>query len=390
MIDQCIFWGIDHDVLHIFLSTALLLFPHVHGSEQPPSPTLSEPWRQISWGDNETDLQYVENYSPAKGKVKHLRVLLYGPVGAGKSSFINSVSNVLRRRMSIPAAASSTTSDKSFTKKYETHEIRRGTSNSFYPIIFNDIMGLEEGTGQGVHPEDIKLAMMGRVKEGYKFNSASALSEHDEGYNRSPSLDDRVHVLVCVLSANTAEIKESILEKMKVVREAARDLGIPQMAIITKIDEACAETEKDVRNVYKSMHLKKKMKDFKSAVGIPLNCIFPVKNYNKEIDLNDDVDTLILSALRRMIDFGDDFIKKMDHQYHEEQWRNLIHSCIQWFDILITGLQQFGTLITKLQQFGTLITGLLQFGMLITGLQQFGILMTLLLGFGILIMMRSH
>eukprot|EP00064_Thunnus_orientalis_P018850 superscaffoldBa00004487_g18958 len=194
------------------------------------------------------------------GKVKHLRVLLYGPVGAGKSSFINSVSNVLRRRMSIPAAASSTTSDKSFTKK---------------------------------------------------FNSASALSEHDEGYNRSPSLDDRVHVLVCVLSANTAEIKESILEKMKVVREAARDLGIPQMAIITKIDEACAETEKDVRNVYKSMHLKKKMKDFKSAVGIPLNCIFPVKNYNKEIDLNDDVDTLILSALRRMIDFGDDFIKKI-------------------------------------------------------------------------------
>ena len=59
----------------------------------------------------------------------------------------------------------------------------------------------------------------------FQFNSASALSEHDEGYNRFPSPDDRVHVLVCVLSANTAEIKESILEKMKVVREAARDLG---------------------------------------------------------------------------------------------------------------------------------------------------------------------
>ena len=52
--------------------------------------------------------------------------------------------------------------------QYETHEIRRGTSDSFYPIVFNDIMGLEEGTGQGVQAEDIKLAMMGRVKEGYK------------------------------------------------------------------------------------------------------------------------------------------------------------------------------------------------------------------------------
>ncbi|XP_067458828.1 interferon-induced protein 44-like isoform X1 [Thunnus thynnus] len=337
-------------------------------SEPPPSPTLSEPWRQISWGDNEreTDLQYVQNYTLAKGKVKHLRVLLYGPVGSGKSSFINSVSNVLRHRMSIPAAVSSTTSDKSFTTKYETHEIRRGTSDSFYPIVFNDIMGLEEGTGHGVQAEDIKLAMMGRVKEGYKFNAGSALSEHDPGYNQSPSPDDQVHVLVCVLSANTAEIKEPVLQKMRGVREAAGDLGIPQMMMITKIDEACDEIEKDLRNVYKSMHLRKKMKDFSSAVGIPMNCIFPVKNYNEEININDDVDTLILSALRRMIDFGDDFIDKMyssDHQYHEERWWNLI-----WDWIL-----QLNSLYN-----------------LTTGLQQFGIWMTLLLGFGILIMMRSH
>ncbi|XP_044222619.1 interferon-induced protein 44-like [Thunnus albacares] len=275
------------------------------------SSVFSEPWRQISWGDKERDLQYVQNYTPAKGKVKHLRVLLYGPVGSGKSSFINSVSNVLRRRMSIPAAASSTTSDRSFTTKYETHKIRRGTSNSFYPIVFNDIMGLEEGTGQGVQAEDIKLAMMGRVKEGYKFNPVSALSDSDPGYNPSPSPDDRVHVLVCILSANAAEIKESVLQKMKGIRETARDLGIPQMMMITKIDEACVETEKNLRNVYKSKYLKKKMKDFSSAVGIPMNCILSVKNYNEEINLINDVDTLILSALRLMIDFGDDFIHKM-------------------------------------------------------------------------------
>ena len=53
------------------------------------------------------------------------------------------------------------------------------------------------------------------------------------------------------------------------------------------------------------------MKDFSSAVGIPMNYIFPVKNYREEIDIDDDVDTLILSALRHMINFGDDFINKM-------------------------------------------------------------------------------
>lgn len=121
---------------------------------------------------------------------------------------------------------------------------------------------------------------------------------------------------------------------------------------MTKIDGACGETEKDLKNVYKSKHVKKKvsvsfslytthgvslsvqilskvlwgpnfmliyelkcffntqMTDFSAAVGIPLNYIFPVKNYCEEIDLKDDVDSLILSALRRMIDFGDDFINK--------------------------------------------------------------------------------
>ena len=59
----------------------------------------------------------------------------------------------------------------------------------------------------------------------FQFNAGSALSEHDPGYNPSPSPDDQVHVLVCVLSANTAEIKEPVLQKMRGVREAAGDLG---------------------------------------------------------------------------------------------------------------------------------------------------------------------
>ncbi|MEQ2272238.1 hypothetical protein XENORESO_017202 [Xenotaenia resolanae] len=111
------------------------------------------------------------------------------------------------------------------------------------------------------------------------------------------------------MSAN-AQITPSILEKMKSVRETASELGIPQMAMMTHIDDACGEIEKDLKTVYKSKYLRKKMKDFSAAVGIPINCIFPVKSYSEEIDLKDDVDFLILSALKKMVDFGDDFIEK--------------------------------------------------------------------------------
>ncbi|XP_023264368.1 interferon-induced protein 44-like isoform X3 [Seriola lalandi dorsalis] len=222
--------------------------------------TLDQPWRAIFWGDKQRDLQYVQEYKPENGNVSHLRVLLYGPVGAGKSSFINSVSNVLRGRMTIPTLASATTSNTSFTRR---------------------------------------------------FNPLSPLSERDPGYNPTPSPDDRVHILVCVFSANSAEIKGSVLQKMKAIRETASDLAIPQMAIVTNIDAACAEIEKDLKNVYMSKHLKKKMTDFSSAVGIPMNCICPVKNYSQEIQINDEVDSLIVSALRLIIDFGDDFIDNM-------------------------------------------------------------------------------
>ncbi|XP_027877784.1 interferon-induced protein 44-like [Xiphophorus couchianus] len=282
-----------------------------HKEETPESGILDVPWRELRWGDKQKDLKYVQEYKPAKKGIRYLRVLLYGPVGAGKSSFINSVSNVMRGRITIPALASATTADKSFTRQYKTHKFikGRGESKTFYPLVFNDIMGLEDGEKNGVCDKDIELALEGHVKEGYEFNPTSPLNKSK--YNMSPSADDKIHVLVCVMSANASQVKPSVLEKMKRVRETASDLGIPQMAILTHIDDACGETEKDLRNVYKSKHLKKKMKDLSASVGIPLNCIFPVKNYSEKIDLNDDVDFLILSALKKMVDFGDDFLEKI-------------------------------------------------------------------------------
>ncbi|XP_029911289.1 interferon-induced protein 44-like [Myripristis murdjan] len=174
-------------------------------------------------------------------------------------------------------------------------------------------MGLEMDKKGGVHPEDIKLAMKGHVKDGYMYNPGSKLSEDSQHYNAEPTLNDKVQVLVCVVPADKAALlTQDDVRKIRDIRETASDLGIPQLAVITKIDLACPLIEKDLKNVYKSKYLKETMQKFSDLVGIPMNCIFPVKNYHEEIDVNDDVDSLILSVLRRIINCGEDFINNME------------------------------------------------------------------------------
>ncbi|XP_020515058.1 interferon-induced protein 44-like [Labrus bergylta] len=271
--------------------------------EQPP--LLSTPWRTINWKDYQTPLQYVESYKlPSEGK--QIRILLHGPVGAGKSSFINSVQSVLHGRIYVQAL-SDTGFKYSFTEKYTAYKIQKGDQKSFYPFVFNDIMGLSPVNG--VLVDDVKLALMGHVKEGYKFNIESKLSDADPHFIKSPTDNDKVHILVCVINAdNLTLMHQATLQQIREIRGKASELGIPQVVILTKIDKAYPELKENLRNVYKVASLKNQMEQFSADVGIPMNCMFPVKNYSEEIELNSDTDCLILSALRNIINFGADSV----------------------------------------------------------------------------------
>ncbi|XP_049926172.1 interferon-induced protein 44-like isoform X2 [Epinephelus moara] len=277
-----------------------------NSSPSPPQPLLSAPWRNLPQ-DKKEDLEFVKAFQPGNKNVKQLRILLHGPVGAGKSSFINSVNSVLQNRI-IGRAPTDAISGSSYTKKYKTYKIRNG-QGSHYPFVFSDIMGFEKDTDRGVHVDDVILALKGHVEEGYQFDPTQRLKEGDEGYRSSPTLNDRVHVLVCVIPADKVSlVDDKVVKKMREVRLAASELDIPQLAIITRADLACPEVKKNVNNAYTSNYLKEQVDKFYMLLGIPQNCIFLVKNYDPDPNINADMNALIMNALRQMITFGDDFL----------------------------------------------------------------------------------
>ncbi|CAN9508100.1 unnamed protein product [Ophioblennius macclurei] len=78
-------------------------------------PLFDKEWREVPWEEKKKDFEYVTSYRP-QSEAEHLRILLFGPPGSGKSSFINSVDSALRGRMAARALAA-TNFDKSFTSK---------------------------------------------------------------------------------------------------------------------------------------------------------------------------------------------------------------------------------------------------------------------------------
>ncbi|XP_055004724.1 interferon-induced protein 44-like isoform X2 [Boleophthalmus pectinirostris] len=251
------------------------------------------------------------DFQPYQTDVEHIRILLCGPSNAGKSTFINSVETALRGRMTGQALAGGDSDN--LTTKYQTYKIQQGKPESFYPFVFKDTMGLEKGQSRGICVDDIKLAMKGHMKDGYVFNPHSPFKSTDPHYNNSPTLKEHTHVLVCVVSAGTLPIlSEELLEKMRELRLAAQEFGIPQMAILTKIDEACPDVQADIKNVYRSKVVKDVMETLSSSLDIPLDYIFPVKNYHCEICADEEMEKLILTALKQMIDFGKEGLASRD------------------------------------------------------------------------------
>ncbi|KAL2101906.1 hypothetical protein ACEWY4_003667 [Coilia grayii] len=310
----------DVDILLLSALIPILNFANDHVGEQVNDEGCHHPdmsfdnWRVINFDvlRKTQMIEEVRNLKIRHPKVEHLRLLVLGPVGAGKSTLINSIDSIFHGRMSQRALVDTAT-NVSFTQKFQTQKIRDGESGKFLPFVICDIMGLEDtATGGGVHVNDITMVLQGHVKDGYRFKPGESLRKEDPSYHRRPTLKDKVHCLVTVFPADKIftmdHDEDGIISKMREIRKEAAALKIPQVVLMSMVDKACTEVNKDLKMIYRSKKIKEKMQECSNKLGVPMTCVFPVKNYHEEIELHNDVDILLLSALIPILNFANDYV----------------------------------------------------------------------------------
>uniref|UniRef100_A0A3Q3R3D3 G domain-containing protein n=1 Tax=Monopterus albus TaxID=43700 RepID=A0A3Q3R3D3_MONAL len=279
-------------------------------------PKLDSPWRDVEWTEERkmSLMKSVGSYRPSCEYVTQARILLLGPVGSGKSSFISSVQSVFNGRVTNRAMVGS--SSTSFTKKLQSFNIRGQKGEDPTGLVLCDIMGLGDGEMTGLTLHDILSVIKGHVPEGHKFSSDQPVRSETIGYVKRPNFKDKIHCVAFVVDATEIlTYPKGLSTTFQQLREHISDLGVHQVALLTHIDQICPETAKDVTQVYKSGIIQEMMSKAGALLGMSTSYMVPVKNYSSEVDLNMNTDILLLSAVDHILQYVDLYFQDNTPQY---------------------------------------------------------------------------
>uniref|UniRef100_A0A8B9HDZ8 G domain-containing protein n=1 Tax=Astyanax mexicanus TaxID=7994 RepID=A0A8B9HDZ8_ASTMX len=240
----------------------------------------------------------LNSFKISAENVRKLRFLVYGPVGAGKSSIINTIKSIFEGHQYINCLTASDLIGGSFTTKYEKYNIGN------VPFTFYDVMGLENGQSEGVHTNDIINALKGQILKDYRFKPLDPIDEANRYYIPNPTLNDQIHCLVSVIPADKISMMDDeVMNKMKEIRAAASKLG--EFTLISLMYNIKVNIDLLLENII-------------SQLGVTMNCIFPVKNYSEETKANEKLNCLMLEALTQIVHSANDFVKKNSNQLKKE------------------------------------------------------------------------
>nr|XP_002715948.3 interferon-induced protein 44 isoform X1 [Oryctolagus cuniculus]XP_008263231.3 interferon-induced protein 44 isoform X1 [Oryctolagus cuniculus] len=246
-------------------------------------------------------------YKPSGNLVNQVKILLLGPIGAGKSSFFNSVKSVFQGYVSHQALVGDDTTGTS--KNYRVYSMKDRINGASLPFVLCDSLGLGEDE-EGLCVEDILSLIKGHVSDRYQFNSMKPITSSDVKYIKYPQLKDRIHCAVFVFDINSIEhLSYGMVAKIKRIRREMIKCGMLHVVLLTHVDSMKLITRGDLIDIYSCVPVKLKINAVHRNLGFSVSDILVVSNYSSEWELDAIKDILILSALRKMLWTADDFLE---------------------------------------------------------------------------------
>ncbi|XP_050406204.1 interferon-induced protein 44-like [Patella vulgata] len=279
-------------------------YEEVEVYQVPESMLLTVPWRADRNENLATLKKLIEDYVPLEDVgVRQARILLIGSVGAGKSSYFNTINSIFRGH--VTGQANTGSAEASLTTMFRIYQIR--SCSTPLKLRLCDTRGLEDT--EGIDPGDLSAMLDGHMPDRYTFLPSSPISSGSLGYIKTPTINEKIHCIAFVIDSGSVDVmNESVLSKFKQIQKLANQRSIPQVILLSKVDQIGVEVENNLTNVLYSSRVAYVVDQVAQLIGLPRGHVLPVKNYEKETELNETVDRFALLSLQQMLRFADDYM----------------------------------------------------------------------------------
>ncbi|KAM7317806.1 hypothetical protein ACRRTK_022543 [Alexandromys fortis] len=253
-------------------------------------------------------LHALRTYQPYGDLVPQARILLLGPIGAGKSSFVNSVKSIFKG--SITHQAMVGCDRNGISDNYRTYSIKYRGDDSPLPFVLCDSLGLSQNAG--LHTDDLASILTGHTPDRYQFNSKKPITPDHPNYIHDPLLKDRIHCVVLVFDISSVEhLSYGMVAKIKRIRKMLIKCGFLHVVLLTHVDRLELISKGNLIDIYNCEPVKLKLEAFHRDFGFAFSDILVVSNYVSEWDLDPVKGRLILLALRHILYTANDFLEDL-------------------------------------------------------------------------------
>ncbi|XP_060598704.1 interferon-induced protein 44-like [Ruditapes philippinarum] len=238
----------------------------------------------------------------------NLRILLVGPVDSGKSSFIDSVHSALCGKIawdaSIMNARAKTDHILSTTEKFKLFPVdyvdKDTGAKRRSGIRLGDTPGFQEQ--DGIKEDHVNSIISGNVADGYKI--INAIQDTQEDLQRDQSPGDKMHCVCFVFDCEKVQkgLPENIKRSMIKLRSIIVEKACPHIVLLTKCDKVSDSLKTSRQRIFEDGNVRECKEILKKEFLFKQQQIYPIVNYDDQIDVDKQTDRLILAAFFEILD----------------------------------------------------------------------------------------